>query len=114
MGGRSALIVLADGARPSAFEELLAAGELPSIREHIVERGSYRRATSTFTSTTGPAHVPILTGRFAGTAEIPGYRWFDRAAYRPEAWPGHWCMRSYNGPEALLLNRDLAPAARTL
>jgi Type I phosphodiesterase / nucleotide pyrophosphatase len=79
-----------------------------------VERGSYRRATSTFTSTTGPAHVPILTGCFAGTAGVPGYRWFERSSYRPAAWPGQWCLRSYNGPEALLLNRDLSPRVRTL
>lgn len=111
---RSALIVLADGARPEAFEALLEAGELPSIRDHVVERGSYRRATSTFTSTTGPAHVPILTGCFAGTADVPGYRWFDRSAYRPGLWPGQWCMRSYNGPEAWWLNSDVSPRARTL
>jgi hypothetical protein len=111
---RSALIVLADGARADIFESLLEGGELPRIAEHVVERGSYRRATSTFTSTTGPAHVPILTGCFAGTADVPGYRWFERAAYRPGLWPGPWCMRSYNGPEALLLNRDLSPRAPTL
>ena len=106
--------MLADGARAGAFEQLLEAGELPNIREHVTERGSYRRATSTFTSTTGPAHVPILTGCFAGTADVPGYRWFERSAFRPGAWPGQWCMRSYNGPEALLIDRDLAPHARTL
>jgi hypothetical protein len=111
---RSALIVLADGARAEAFDDLLAAGELPNVAEHVVDRGSRRRATSTFTSTTGPAHVPILTGCFAGTADVPGYRWFDRAAHRPGLWPGQWCMRSYNGPEALLIDRDLAADARTL
>jgi Type I phosphodiesterase / nucleotide pyrophosphatase len=111
---RSAVIVLADGARAEVFEALLEAGDLPRISEHVVERGSYRRATSTFTSTTGPAHLPILTGCFAGTADVPGYRWFERAAYRPGMWPGQWCMRSYNGPEALLLDRDLSPRVRTL
>lgn len=111
---RSALIVLADGARADALDDLLAAGELPNIAEHVVGRGSRRRATSTFTSTTGPAHVPILTGCFAGTAEVPGYRWFDRGAHRPGLWPGQWCMRSYNGPEAFLIDRDLAAGARTL
>jgi hypothetical protein len=111
---RSALIVLADGAGADTFEELLAAGELPNITQHVVERGSARRATSTFTSTTGPAHVPILTGCFAGTADVPGYRWFERGAYRAGLWPGQWCLRSYNGPEALLIDRDLSPRARTL
>ena len=106
--------MLADGARADAFDELLAAGELPNIAEHVVARGSRRRAASTFTSTTGPAHVPILTGRFAGSADVPGYRWFDRGAYRAGLWPGPWCMRSYNGPEALLIDRDLSPGARTL
>ena len=114
MGTRSALIVLADGARADAFDDLLASGELPNIAEHVVARGSHRRATSTFTSTTGPAHVPILTGRFAGSADVPGYRWFDRSAYRPGLWPGQWCLRSYNGPEALLIDRDLSASARTL
>jgi hypothetical protein len=111
---RSALILLADGARVETFEALLEAGELPNIREHVLERGSYRRASSTFTSTTGPAHVPILTGCFAGTADVPGYRWFERRRYRPGLPPGQWCARSYNGPEALLFNRDLSPRIRTL
>jgi hypothetical protein len=111
---RSAVIVLADGARADVFEALLEAGELPGISEHVIERGSYRRATSTFTSTTGPAHLPIVTGCFAGTAGVPGYRWFERSAYRTGAWPGPWCLRSYNGPEAILVNRDLSPRVRTL
>jgi Type I phosphodiesterase / nucleotide pyrophosphatase len=45
---------------------------------------------------------------------VPGYRWFERRRYRPGWPPGQWCARSYNGPEALLINRDLAPRARTL
>ena len=84
------------------FERLLAAGELPNIQKHVIDRGAYRRASSTFTSTTGPAHLPFLTGCFPGTANVPGYRWFDRAAYRPGLPAGPWCMRSYNGPEAFM------------
>jgi Type I phosphodiesterase / nucleotide pyrophosphatase len=45
---------------------------------------------------------------------VPGYRWFERRRYRPGLPLGQWCARSYNGPEALLFNRDLAPRARTL
>ena len=112
--GRSALVLLADGARADVFENLLAAGALPEIQRHVVERGSLRRATSTFTSTTGPAHLPLLTGCFAGTANMTGYRWFDRGAYRPGLPPGPWCLRSYTGPEALLMNRDIDPSVRTL
>lgn len=80
----------------------------------MIDRGAYRRASSTFTSTTGPAHLPILTGCFPGTANVPGYRWFDRAAYRPGLPAGPWCLRSYNGPEAFLYPRDLDPRIRTI
>jgi hypothetical protein len=111
---RSCLMLLADGARADLFERLLAAGELPEIQRHVVDRGGYRRASSTFTSTTGPAHLPFLTGCYAGTANVPGYRWFDRAAYRPGLPAGPWCLRSYNGPEAFLYPRDLDPGIRTV
>jgi hypothetical protein len=114
MPRRSCLMLLADGARADIFERLLAAGELPEIQRHVVDRGGYRRASSTFTSTTGPAHLPFLTGCFPGTANVPGYRWFDRAAYRPGLPAGPWCLRSYNGPEAFLYPRDLDDGIRTI
>lgn len=107
-------MLLADGARADIFERLLAAGDLPQIQRHVVDRGGYRRAASTFTSTTGPAHLPFLTGCYPGTANVPGYRWFDRAAYRPGLPAGPWCLRSYNGPEAFLYPRDLDPGVRTM
>lgn len=111
---RAVLMLLADGARADLFERLLAAGELPQIQRHVIDRGGYRRAASTFTSTTGPAHLPFLTGCYPGTANVPGYRWFDRAAYRPGLPAGPWCLRSYNGPEAFLYPRDLDPSVRTV
>jgi len=80
----------------------------------VVDRGGYRRASSTFTSTTGPAHLPFLTGCYPGTANVPGYRWFDRAAYRPGLPAGPWCLRSYNGPEAFLYPRDLDAGIKTI
>jgi hypothetical protein len=111
---RSVLMLLADGARADLFERLLAAGELPEIQRHLVDRGGYRRASSTFTSTTGPAHLPFLTGCYPGTGNVPGYRWFDRAAYRPGLPAGPWCLRSYNGPEAFLYGKDLDAGVRTI
>jgi len=107
-------MLLADGARADVFERLLALGALPNIQRHVIERGSYRRATSTFTTTTGPAHLPLLTGCFPGTANVTGYRWFDRAAYRRGLPPGPWCLRSYTGPEAMWLNRDVDASVRTM
>ena len=64
---RSCLMILADGAKAETFEALLEAGDLPAISEHVVERGTYRLGTSVFTSTTGPAHIPLLSGCFPGT-----------------------------------------------
>lgn len=116
LGGadKQAIVILADGARADIFAELLAAGELPEIQRHIVERGSYRTATSTFTSTTIPAHLPFLTGRFAASANVPGYRWFDPGRQPAFAPLGPWSFRSYNGPEAARVNNDIDPAAKTL
>ena len=111
---RSVLVVLADGAHAATFEQLLASGELPEIQRHLIDRGCYRRGTTTFASTTGPAHIPIMTGCFAGTGGVPGYRWFERGAYKPSLPTGPWCYRSYNGPEAFLFNRDMDPARPTI
>jgi hypothetical protein len=111
---RQAIVLLADGARADVFERMLAAGELPKIENHIVARGAHRTATSTFTSTTIPAHLPFLTGRFAGSADVPGYRWFDRRKQPNGAPLGPWSFRSYNGPESVFVDRDIAPDAPTL
>ncbi len=107
-------MILADGARAQTFEKLLAAGDLPAISEHVVERGCYRRATTTFTSTTGPAHIPLLSGCFPGTANIPGYRWFDRERYRGWGPAAPSAFRSYNGPEASRFEIDMDSRVKTL
>lgn len=109
-----AIVILADGARADVFSMMLAGGELPEIQRHVVDRGSYRTATSTFTSTTIPAHLPFITGRFAGSADIPGYRWYDTARQRRQLPLGPWSFRNYNGLEARWVNDDVAPNAPTL
>ena len=101
--GRSCLMILADGAKADTFESLLAAGDLPEISQHVVERGSYRTGTSVFTSTTGPAHIPLLSGCYPGTVDVPGYRWFDRDRYRGRGPAAPHALRSYNGPEVAYL-----------
>lgn len=114
MPEKQAIVLLADGARADVFARMLGSGELPEIQRHLVDRGAHRTASSTFTSTTIPAHLPFLTGRFAGTANVPGYRWFDRAK-QPGFLPlGPWSFRSYNGPESIYVDRDIDPEAPTL
>ena len=112
--GPSCLMILADGAKAETFESLLEAGDLPEISEHVIERGSYRRGTSVFTSTTGPAHVPLLSGCYPGTVDVPGYRWFDRELYRGRGPAAPHALRSYNGPEVAYLASDMDAAHPTL
>ncbi len=107
-------MILADGAKADTFESLLESDQLPEISRHVVERGSYRRGTSVFTSTTGPAHVPLLSGCFPGTVDVPGYRWFDRDRYRGHGPAAPHALRSYNGPEVAYLSGDMAAAHPTL
>lgn len=107
-------MILADGARAETFEALLDAGDLPAISEHVVGRGSYRRGASVYTSTTGPAHIPLLSGCYPGTAGVPGYRWFDRDRYRGRGPAAPHALRSYNGPEVVHLPRDMAAEHPTL
>jgi hypothetical protein len=111
---KSAILILADGARYDVFEDLLHQGQLPHIQKHIVDRGSYTRMTTVFTSTTGPAYIPFFTGCFPGTANIPGIRWFDKKMYAAKSFLNPHRFRSYCGWEGLFMNRDLRPDLKTL
>jgi len=88
--------------------ELLDRGELPNLARHVVERGGLTVGTSVFPSTTGVAYIPFLYGVYPGTAGIPGIRWLDRGADAVGNWRAQWrAARSYCGPQAGWLNRDL-------
>ncbi len=107
------IILLADGSKPDVFRDLLARGELPSIKEHLVDNGSFKTAVSVFPSTTGPAHIPYLTGCLPATCNIPGIRWFDKKKYARYGHGSIFSMgthgryRSYVGPETFLINSDM-------
>ncbi|MCK4413041.1 MAG: alkaline phosphatase family protein [Candidatus Eisenbacteria sp.] len=113
-GKRLAIIYLVDGARPDVLRELIAAGELPHIAREIASPGTFRTATSCLPSTTGPAHLPFLTGCFPGTLNIPGIRWLDKEVYRRSGVWNRLSFRSYNGIEALYMDRDLPVDRPTL
>jgi hypothetical protein len=72
------LVILADGARPDVIEQLVAAGEMPRVKQHFADAGGLGRATSVFPTVTGPAHLPVLTGVHPGRANVPGIRWAER------------------------------------
>ena len=103
---RRCIVLLADGTRPDIFAELLEAGQLPAIRDHLVVPGTSTCAVTAFPSTTGPAYLPILTGRFPGPADLPGIRWLDRRLYDRRGVLALDSCRSYVGPAGFLMDRD--------
>ena len=113
MESKRSIILLADGSKPDVFEELLANGSLPNIKREIVEPGCFRRAVSAFPSTTGPAHIPFLTGCLPATCNIPGIRWFDKKLYAKDGhgssftFGAHGRYRSYVGMETFRINSDM-------
>ena len=105
MGYSKALVILFDGARYDVFREMLYAGRLPNIEEHVISRGSFLKGYSSLSTTTGPAHIPFLYGIYPGTANVPGIRWFDKAAERG-ALDG-FGLRSYVGPGSFFMPSDI-------
>nr|WP_067054658.1 alkaline phosphatase family protein [Mucilaginibacter sp. L294] len=106
------LFYLVDGAHSEVLPELIAKGELPNIKR-IIDEGTYRKATTCFPSTTGPAYLPFLTGHFPGTMDITGIRWFDKKEFKRTRF-NKLAMRSYCGPEAAWFNTDMPADKPTL
>lgn len=98
--------MVADGARADLFNQLFDSGELPNIKKHIVDRGCLRTALTVFPSTTGPAHIPFVTGLHPGTANIPGYRWLDRDLHDRKR-RSIYRHRSLNSPRGLMMGKDM-------
>jgi hypothetical protein len=109
------VVVLADGVGPELLQRLADGGRLPAIRRLAASATdpAIRSAVGAFPSTTGPAHLPFLTGRFPGPCNIPGIRWFDPLRYAAGLL-AKGRFRSYMGPGNLLASRDLAPGVRTV
>ncbi len=100
------LFLLADGARSDLFEHLLNKGDLPNLSKYVVERGSYLNAVTVFPSTTGPAYIPYIFGKYPGRCNMPGIRWFDRYEFDKNVFSLKG-FRSYIGPESYLMNSDI-------
>ena len=103
------IVLVADGARPDAFEGASLDG-LPALRR-LREEGALLRVASVFPSVTGPAYTPFLVGRFPGPIGIPGLRWFDRSR-TVCGWPDY--ARSYVGHQMRCFDGDLDPDAPTI
>lgn len=103
---RYGVTILVDGLRADLFQEMLDAGALPNIKKHLVDRGTLvETCVSTFPSTTGPAHLPFITGVMPGYNDCPGLRWVDR---------GGRSLRDYCTIHNVLFNADFPKANHTL
>ena len=78
-GARGAVVFFVDGLNAAVFQQMLEAGELPSIKRHFVDRGLYvPRAVANTPSVTMANEVSLVTGLFPGHHGITGINWFDR------------------------------------
>lgn len=111
---RRATLILLDGARPDVFAALAGRGDLPNIGRHLLEGGGVTPASTVFPSTTGVAYLPLLTGCYPGTCDVPGIRWLDPARYGGSWWRNRDHVRSYCGPQGGRLNTDVRAGVRSL
>lgn len=107
------VMILADGSRPDVFASLADEGRLPHIKRYLIDPGALHHGVSVFPSTTGPAHLPFLTGCAPGTCNVPGIRWFDKDEFAARRW-SRTRHRSYVGADTLSMNRDIRPDIKTL
>lgn len=100
------VMLLLDGCRADAVQELLSQGKLPNIKRHLLERGlRVETCVTVFPSTTGPAYAPFVTGLLPKSSGIAGIRWYDRTTGRSTV---------YAGREFGRINGDLAPGFKTI
>jgi hypothetical protein len=105
---RYAIMLLVDGLRSDLFFEMLESGKLPNIKEYLVDRGATMECVSTLPSTTGPAHLPFLTGTLPGKNNVAGIRWVDRSQKICRS-------RDYcSGIEGIMINNDFSLTVPTL
>ncbi len=107
------LFVLVDGARADVMNEMVQAGELPNIGRYLDREGSTLTAVTCLPSSTSLAYLPMLTGQYPGTADVPGTRWIEKENFGNLGFlhPGH---RSYVGPGMARFNGDLSKEIETV
>ena len=104
---------MVDGARPDVLRALAASGQIPNIARHLSAEGQHHEGVSVLPSVSNVAYIPMLTGQYPGTANVPGVRWVDKSKFTSGRLllQGH---RSYMAPSHVKLNGDLSPDLETL
>ena len=108
-----AIIILADGVRPDVLSALAASGEIPHISKNFFVEGYSHVGVTVLPSVSDVAYIPMLTGQYPGTANVPGLRWVEKSKFAPGRpfLQGH---RSYVAPSHVRLDGDLSPDLETL
>jgi hypothetical protein len=107
------LFILLDGARPDVLAQLRASGQLPNIDRYLGGTHEDLTGTTCLPSSTSLAYLPMLTGQYPGSANVPGTRWVDKTVFGRNGWfhSGH---RSYVGPGLVSFDRDLKDEMETI
>jgi len=103
----SVVCILIDGVLHDVLQDLLDRGDLPNLSRWVIEPGGLTAGTTVFPSTTGIAYIPILFGCYPGLGDVPGIRWFDRGGTSGGPLARWRAARSYCGPQAGWINRDI-------
>ena len=107
------VFVLVDGARPDVIRQMIAAGKLPNMARYFARAGSTLTAVTSLPSTTTIAYLPMLTGQYPGTANVPGIRWVEKLDFgKPSLF--HHGHRSYIGRGVNRFNDDLSHEVQTI
>ena len=107
------ILILADGARPDVLSALAGAGEVPNIGKSFYEAGFGYSGVTVLPSVSNVAYIPMLTGQYPGTANVPGLRWVEKSRFGA----GTLFLkgqRSYLGPTHVRLDADMSPGLETL
>jgi len=75
---RPVVIFICDGLEKATFDRMLAAGELPSIKHFLIDRGvSIDAAVTSLPTVTFAELTSYATGKYPGHHGVLGNKWFD-------------------------------------
>ena len=98
--GLSVCVLFFDGLSKEALERAAAAGDIPTLKEEVLDRGlSVDTAVSSIPSETYPNLAALQTGLFPGHHGIPANVWLDRRLQIREAHTN--IFRTYSSAEFL-------------
>ena len=76
---KKAVVFFVDGLNRDVFRQMLAAGQLPQIDKHLIQRGTrVKNAVTAFPSITYAITTSFATGQVPGRHGVLGNRFFDR------------------------------------